>query len=115
MFHHQECSPTRGCRDAKQALGRRLCLQSVRGNTPADSPVYGLLTAGLHPCSKNEAMNNEAFVTMDLMDRIQIVRDRAMNEGYIATAKALDNLLKNGVLFELPKGKKDSPNGQTLS
>ena len=60
-------------------------------------------------------MNNEAFVTMDLMDRIQIVRDRAMNEGYIATAKALDNLLKNGVLFELPKGKKDSPNEQTLS
>ena len=52
---------------------------------------------------------------MDLMDRIQIVRDRAMNEGYIATAKALDNLLKNGALFELPKGKKDSPNEQTLS
>ena len=67
------------------------------------------------PMQKNEAMKNEAFVTMDLMDRIQIVRDRAMNEGYIATAKALDNLLKNGVLFELPKGKKDSPNEQTLS
>ena len=52
---------------------------------------------------------------MKLMDRIKTVRDRAMDEGYIATAKALDNLLKDETLFERPKGKNDSQSEQTLS
>ncbi|MEO9515792.1 MAG: hypothetical protein ABJH45_12040 [Paracoccaceae bacterium] len=51
---------------------------------------------------------------MDLMDRIKIARDRAMDEGFIATAKALENLLKNETLFEFPQGKSNAGNEQTL-
>ncbi len=36
---------------------------------------------------------------MDLIARIQFARDQARKEGFVATADALDKLLKNEALF----------------
>ncbi|MEO9821272.1 MAG: hypothetical protein ABJ370_06565 [Paracoccaceae bacterium] len=49
---------------------------------------------------------------MELIERIKAARDRAVEEGYVATAQALDDLLNNEALFALPEGQdssKDEP------
>ena len=51
---------------------------------------------------------------MEIFDRLKAARDRAIQEGYVATAAALDELLKNRALFEYPGDTDRCNSEQTL-
>ena len=53
-------------------------------------------------------------VVMEIFDRLKAARDRAIQEGYVATAAALDELLKNRALFEYPSETDRCNSEQTL-